>query len=129
VTSELANGLRALAEALPAGTAVPVPRELLLELLAGSIPEPGPETRTAPDLTVAELAVRFGRKPSTVRGWLDRQLIPGAYRFRGREWRVPAVSLVAFEEAQRAGNADGPRNPSPRRRARAVDLGAWRTAS
>ena len=32
----LAAGLRALAEALPANTAVPVPREILLELLAGS---------------------------------------------------------------------------------------------
>jgi hypothetical protein len=33
MTSELAAGLRSLAEALPAGAAVPVPREWLLELL------------------------------------------------------------------------------------------------
>ena len=38
MTSALAAGLRALAEALPAGTAVPVPREVLLDLLNGSPP-------------------------------------------------------------------------------------------
>jgi hypothetical protein len=36
MTPHAAMGLRALAEALPAGTAVPVPRELLLELLGAA---------------------------------------------------------------------------------------------
>jgi hypothetical protein len=35
MTTDLAAGLSERAEALPAGTAVPVPREILLELLAG----------------------------------------------------------------------------------------------
>jgi Helix-turn-helix domain len=129
VTSELANGLKALAEALPAGTAVPVPRELLLELLRGETPETRPPDTAPADLTVADLATRFGRSPSTVRGWLDRQLIPGAYRFQGREWRVPAASLAVFEEAQRVSTPGQPATPSGGRRRRSVDLGAWRHAS
>jgi Helix-turn-helix domain len=130
MTSELAKGLRALAEALPASTAVPVPREVLLELLATPSLAPERPTVTAPaDLTVAELAARFGRKPSTVRGWLDRGLVAGAYRFQGREWRVPTASLAAFEEMQRLGSAAGPMSPSRRARGRSVDLGAWRRTS
>jgi excisionase family DNA binding protein len=65
VTSELAAGLRALAEALPAGTAVPVPRELLIELLAAPAAPTGASANGAgkPDeqlLTVQEVAERFG---------------------------------------------------------------------
>jgi excisionase family DNA binding protein len=131
VTADVIAGLRSLAEALPTGAAVPVPREWLLELLAGS-PEPRPQavqSVTPADLTVAQLAARFGRKPSTVRGWLDRGLIPGAYRFQGREWRVPAAALAAFEARQRPENASVPIVAPRAPRGRPVDLGAWRSAS
>jgi helix-turn-helix protein len=131
VTPELASGLRALAEALPAGSAVPVPREWLLDLLAGSAAPTAPAVSSAApaDFTVAELAARFGRKPSTVRGWLDRELIPGAYRFHGREWRVPATALAAFEARQRPASEPG-RIVAPRvTRTPTVDLSAWRSAS
>ncbi|MBA3498506.1 MAG: helix-turn-helix domain-containing protein [Gemmatimonadales bacterium] len=81
------------------------------------------------DATAADLAGRFGRSPSTIRGWLDRGLIPGAYRFQNREWRVPAAALAAFEAAQRIENA-GPALEAPRASCkRAVDLSAWRSAS
>jgi len=131
MTSEAAAGLRTLAEALPAGAAVPVPREWLLELLgsASAAPAPPATSITPADLTVAELATRFGRRPSTVRGWLDRKLIPGAYRFQRREWRVPAAAVAAFEAQQRS---DGvPATIAAPRSAgrRPVDLGAWRSAS
>jgi helix-turn-helix protein len=131
VTPETAAGLRSLAEALPAGAAVPVPREWLLELLAGSAAPTAPAVPSAApaDFTVAELAARFGRKPSTVRGWLDRELIPGAYRFQGREWRIPAAALAAFEAAQRPASRPGEIVPPRASRAREVDLGGWRTAS
>jgi hypothetical protein len=131
VTPEAAAGLRSLAEALPAGAAVPVPREWLLELLAGSAPLAASTVSIAApaDFTVAELAARFGRKPSTVRGWLDRELIPGAYRFHGREWRVPAAALAAFEARQRP-DGEPATIISPRAtRTPTVDLSAWRSAS
>ena len=130
MTPEAAAGLRTLAEALPAGAAVPVPREWLLELLSASAPFAASAVSIAApaDFTVTELAARFGRKPSTVRGWLDRELIPGAYRFHGREWRVPAAALAAFEARQRPGEAATIMAPRATR-TRAVDLGAWRSAS
>jgi hypothetical protein len=121
--------LRALAEALPAGTVVPVPREWLLDLLEGGTaytdPSPGPPPV---DLTVADLAARFGRSPSTVRGWLERGMIAGAYRFQGREWRVPAASLVTFEADQRSPRTPRMISGTDHRRG-TVDLSAWRRTS
>jgi Helix-turn-helix domain len=120
-------GLRALAEALPEGSAVPVPKAWLLELLDAGRLDPA-QAPAAADLTVAQVAARFGRNPSTVRGWIERGFIPGAYRFQAREWRVPAASLEAFEANQRT--AGSPRSAGTTRGQRGtVDLGAWRTAS
>lgn len=125
MSPEAAAGLRALADALPDGAAVPVPRAWLLELLGGA----GTREASTPDLTVAELAARFGRKPSTVRGWLVRGLIPGAYRFQKREWRVPAASLVRFEAEQRTADQSHPPRRPTARRGKPIDLAAWRSAS
>jgi len=82
-----------------------VPREWLLEALATDQPaadSSAPIGLTRPDLTVVDLAMRYGRKPSTVRGWIERGEFPGAYAFHGREWRVPAAGLDAFEVSRRA---------------------------
>ena len=72
VSPDLAAGLRALAEALPAGTAVPVPREMLLAILEGApapaAPTNGTSTPNEPLLTVQEVATRFGLTPD----WLYR---------------------------------------------------------
>lgn len=75
------------------------------------------------DLTVAQVAARYSRQPSTVRGWCESGLLRGAYRLRGREWRIPAEALAAFEQAERGGR------PSPvqhSQRSQPVDLGRWR---
>lgn len=55
------------------------------------------------DLTVAEVAAELDRSPSTVRGWCGDGKIDGAYRFRGREWRIPRSALRTFVEGERAG--------------------------
>jgi hypothetical protein len=55
MTPDVAVGLRALAEALPAGSAVPVPRELLLELL-GARPSRGAAEALPSELTQKEAA-------------------------------------------------------------------------
>jgi Helix-turn-helix domain len=104
---------------------VPVPAEVLLELLGGHLdPTPAPSIAPA-DLTVSDLARRFGRHGSTVRAWVERGLFPGAYRLQGREWRVPAAGLQAFEAGQRkcGTGQQGPKAGHP------VDLAAWRGAS
>ncbi len=143
--------LRAAAELLPAGSAISLPRETLLEVLA--------EVQTSGHggayFTVAELAARLHRSTSTVRTWIEAGLFPGAYHLpssgklmtftKGRlkgttrvklgAWRVPASALEAFEAGQRThGAADPPSRPvdlvgSAPRRARAGDraeLGGWR---
>ena len=115
-----------LAKALPEGASVPVPREWLLELLSC---EEGPvRTNVASaDLTVADLATRFGRHSSTVRAWLERGMFPGAYKFMGsREWRVTTAALAAFEAGQRAGKSQAGKHPGS---GKAIDLGAWRRES
>jgi helix-turn-helix protein len=108
--------LRELAERLPDGAALTLPKAALLEALAGGSSQTSAIAPAPPgDRTVAELAVQFHRKPSTVRGWLEAGRFPGAYKLRDRDWRVPAAALDAFLAQERA--------PRPARGAR---LSAWR---
>ncbi len=109
-------GLRRLAEALPAGTAIPVPRELLIELLEGRR-----ETRAA-DPTVEEVGTRYRRAPSTIRGWCEAGRFPGAYKLHDREWRIPAAALEAFDAAERE-------RPAGRRGGGVRSLSDWRRVS
>jgi helix-turn-helix protein len=108
---------------------VPVLREYALELLGGIAD--GSNNGTAPDapppdFTIAQVADRFGRDPSTVRGWLAAGRFPGAYHFRGRERRIPLAAVLAFEDQQRT--APPPRK-KPRSRHRKPKLGDWRNVA
>lgn len=72
-----ASGLRALAESLPPGTAIPVPRELLLELLgvpdAGGFGEALPEEMTQREAArLLRVSVSFLRASSC-----PKCLLPG----------------------------------------------------
>lgn len=101
MTPDLRRALAAVAERLPAGSVVPVVREDLLALLAET---PAAEPGVPPaDLTVTELAARYGRKRSTVRRWIERGDFPGAYRLFEREWRVTLRAVTAFDAGQRGG--------------------------
>lgn len=73
--TDLRPHLRVLAEALPAGTAIPVPREVLLDLLGGVMPERNGTNNESQDrlLTVREVATRLH---------LSREMV---YR-RARHW-------------------------------------------
>jgi excisionase family DNA binding protein len=55
------------------------------------------------DLTVEEVAAALHRKPSTVRSWCAARRIEGAYRLRGREWRIPLAALRTFQANQLIG--------------------------
>ena len=55
------------------------------------------------DLTVEQAAKEIGRARSTVRTWCNSGALEGAYRLRGREWRIPPVGVRRFLDAQRNG--------------------------
>jgi excisionase family DNA binding protein len=95
----LLDRLRALVDALPPGGSVTFTREWLAGELQGAAAAP-----QNVDLTIAQVAARLGRAPSTVRGWLERGELNG-YRFRGREWRIAPAALEAFVARER-GTAD-----------------------
>ena len=73
-----------------------VPRDWLLEQLG----RPS-STASAIDLTIADLAELFGKRPSTVRAWVERGDFAGAYKLHGKEWRPPASSVETFQSRQR----------------------------
>ena len=109
----LLERLRQAAELLPAGASVIVTREALIDALGSAAVVTS--TPPAGDLTVSELAERFRRSPSTIRGWLETDRLPGAYKLNRRDWRVPLATVEAFENQQR-----GQRGQTE------VDLSGWR---
>ena len=92
----LLDRLRKLAEAVPVGGAVIVPRDWLdaeLQALRTGFGDGN-------DLTVAQAAVLLNRPESTIRDWLDSGRLTGAYK-TGKVWRVPRAAL----ETQATGRA------------------------
>ena len=108
------------------GALAPVPVEDLRELLATgdepatSAPEDTPAARGY--FVTSELEVHWRRKGSAVRALVaDRAHFPNAYRFCGREWRVPVADVEAFERTQAEAPtasraAAAPREPTSSRR-------------
>ena len=90
--SDASTQLKALAESLPEGGSAILPKATLMEWAAVT---EGREKRA--DLGIAEVAERFQRSPSTIRGWLQSGVLRG-YRLRGRGRRVPPASIAEFEE-------------------------------
>lgn len=111
-----------VAESLPEGASITLSAEVLREAL-GAAPGPAASSPEAcPDLTVQQVADKYGRAASTVRSWITSGRLVGAYRFRGKEWRLPPEALRTFEEAERSGGL--PRGePSGRKRG---NLSDWR---
>ena len=108
----LADRLRELAEHLPPGGSLTLTRDGLLDLAAadgGQADQPAADA----DFTVAELATRFHRSASTVRGWCEHGRFEGAYKLNGRDWRIPKTAVDAFLSEQRG-------------EGRVTHLGAWR---
>jgi hypothetical protein len=119
---------RAVAQALPEGAAIPVPREWLLELLAGTA-APAPVSPLPPaDLTIPELARRYDRRPGTVREWCEAGRFPGAYKLNDREWRIPASAVITFDlqSRERPTKQRKARRKTARAGAGQNTLGAWR---
>jgi excisionase family DNA binding protein len=107
---------------MPPGTLVP--RDWLLTRLppSSAAGEVGAEaTSGLVDLSIHDLAQLFGRRPSTVRAWLERGEFPGAYKLFGREWRAPQSAVDAFLQSQRGDTA------APAKRT--TTLSTWRSVN
>lgn len=122
----LRASLEALVQAAPLDATVTV--RWLGELLAAAEGEAvrprTPASDAVVDLTVQQVATRFGRGVSTVRTWLERGDLPGSYKNHGREWRIPVSAVEAMQRAQATQHhASTPRPTTPRHRA---DIGEWR---
>ena len=114
--------LRAALEALPAGTAITIGRETLLELLSEDVDCGSNEEATGvqADLNVPQVAQLFGRSANTVRRWIGTGELE-AYKLLGREWRITPAALRAFQIKQREG-----RLASRSGNRRATPLSDWR---
>ena len=84
----LLDRLRQMAEVVPPGGAVIVPRDWLEAELQALGPAPG----DGGDLTVEQVAEQLHRPESTIRDWLESGRFAGVYK-RGRVWRVPRAAL------------------------------------
>ena len=96
----MADRLRELAGRLPPGGSIVLTREGLLDLAAMNGDQADHAAATAA-FTVAELATRFHRSASTVRGWCEHGRFEGAYKLNGRDWRIPTTGVDAFLAEQR----------------------------
>ena len=88
------ESLRTALAAMPPGALVP--RDWLLEQLSDPPPATSEASSTPSplvDLTIGGLGRLFGKRPSTVRAWVERGDFPGAYKLHGKEWRVPASAV------------------------------------
>ena len=112
--------LNALIEAAEQGPMVTVPVSWILELLEERMEKSAHDEPLA-DLTVQDVATAFGKSPQTVRDWCRRGLLPGSYRFRNREWRIPREALRTL----RTNNLDDD-DEGVRQRGTSADLGTWR---
>jgi hypothetical protein len=77
------------------------------------------------DLSVEEAGELLARSASTVREYCRAGLLEGAYRQRGREWRVPRGAIRRFQRAEAAVH-EKPAERKKRRGSGPVDLGSWR---
>lgn len=80
-------------------------------------PERSAENAMGRDLTVDEVAKRFKRSASTVRGWLSQGELRG-YKLNGRDWRVTRSAIEEYETKQRGARISTGE----------VDIGEWREA-
>jgi hypothetical protein len=131
--AETLRALCALRLDLPPGATVHLSLDWLSEAVSGTADAPVPSVTALPpvDLTCAEVGQRLGRAASTIRSYCEVGTLVGAYRWKGRQWRIPPACLARFEEEMReSGRRGAGAKPGPARsRGRPVDLGAWRRSA
>ena len=124
---DLIARLTALVDAAPPDATVTV--GWLAELLAADTVAPTTQPTAldsaAVDLTIAQVAAHFGKGTSTIRTWIGRGELDGAYRFHGHEWRVPLASVVTLQRTQARQHTQ--RATAVAKPRQTANLGEWRS--
>jgi hypothetical protein len=121
----LLEQIRAMVATMPPGSAISLPVDWLRQQLETAEVVHGGTPGGAPaldDLTVESAGKQLGRSASTLRTWCGAGLIPGAYRLRGREWRIPPAALRTMLDKQ----AEAKTDIAPGRRKGKGKLSDWR---
>jgi hypothetical protein len=97
----LMDRLAAAAEGMPPGTVltVTIPADEVREYLEG-------QERIAGELSTAQLADFFGRKPGTMAAWCRRGLFPGAWQDEDGQWHIPEAAFQAYIRTRQKEAAD-----------------------
>ena len=93
----IADRIQKMIDGIPDGGSVSLPVDSLRTWLSEN------PTGIEHDLTVDDVAKFFDRSPVTVRAWIRGGRL-GAYRFQGREYRIPESALEEFQERERNGS-------------------------
>ncbi len=96
-----------------------LPRDWLLQQIQ-AIADPVVGDELA-NLSIEDAGQVLDRSTSTVREYCRSGLLPGAYRQRGREWRIPRGAIRAFQRSEAV-----PKARPPLLKTEEIDLGAWR---
>lgn len=113
-----------MVDGLPDGASINLEAGAIREMLDEE-PESEREGRLT-DLTIEEVAEEFDRSESAVRSWCQQELIPGAYKFRGREWRIPPEGVRAFQRQEAEGDLSPARAAEVPGRGGDDDLSSWK---
>ncbi len=114
--SDLREWLEVLADADAS-----IPARVVLERLPVTSDRVGEDSLAALDVQAAGEAL--GRSVSTVRAYARQGLLEGAYRQRGREWRIPRSAIAAFHQQQHRSAQAAAKIVSGKG---TTDLSAWR---
>ena len=91
---KLADRLTRMIDGMPDGASITLPVAAVKEWVS----ENG--SGLDQDLTVEEVGKFFDRSPVTIRTWIrDGRL--RAYRFQGREYRIPEAAVEEFQQKER----------------------------
>lgn len=104
------DDLRRAVANLPDSASILLPVGELRGLLDGTAtPETQQGREPLVDLTVKEAGDLLNRSPNTVRWWCRSGVLPGAYRLRGHEWRIPREAIRALRDGDHGKAQQGPK--------------------
>jgi len=103
----------------------PLPDDAAITLTVRSLKAWLQDEPDGADLTLELLKERHfpDRSISTLRSWCAQKRFPGAYKLRGKPWRIPVASVAQFIQSQQETRIEIGGRPNV---IEFPDTGAWR---